>query len=58
MLAWTYAKFRVMLDVLSQYAHQAFSQTLKTGRPEGMFCQKNYKRLSEFSYIYSKNGRP
>ena len=34
---------------------QAFSQTLKTGHPEGMFP---IKRLSEFPCIPSKKGCP
>ena len=45
-----------MLDVLSQYVNQDFSQTLKTGRREGMFCHKIIRdNLSEFSsYLLQK----
>ena len=35
---------------------QAFSQTLKTGHPEGMLSHKIFKRLSELSLYFFQKG--
>ena len=37
---------------------QAFSQTLKTGRPEDMFSHKIIRDQVNFPCISSKTGRP